>query len=88
MIWLRESVGGPRCEAAGVPAACLGPGGSGQPSWHVAKDLRISETCLLRWISIDHMGARRKESSTCSERKDLMELRRRSRVLEAKLEAP
>ena len=52
----------------------------------VAKDLGISESCLRRWMSIDDVDAGRKEGLTSAERKELVELRRRNRVLEMELE--
>lgn len=48
----------------------------------VAKDLGISESCLRRWMSVDDVDAGRKEGLTSDERKELVELRRRTRVLE------
>ena len=52
----------------------------------VAKDLGISESCLRRWMSIDDVDAGRKEGLSSAERKELVELRRRNRVLEMELE--
>ncbi|WP_340289839.1 transposase [Aquipuribacter hungaricus] len=48
----------------------------------VAKDLGISESCLRRWMSVDDVEAGRKEGLTSDERNELVELRRRTRVLE------
>ena len=58
----------------------------GNPVDQVAKDLGISESCLRRWMSIDDVDAGRKEGLTSAERKELVELRRRNRVLEMELE--
>lgn len=52
----------------------------------VARDLGISESCLRRWMSLDDVDAGRKEGLTRSERKELVELHRRNRVLEMELE--
>ena len=58
----------------------------GNPVGQVAKDLQISESCLRRWMSSDDVDASRKEGLTSAERKELVELRRRNRVLEMELE--
>ena len=58
----------------------------GNPVGQVAKDLGISESCLRRWMSIDDVDASRKEGLTSAERKELVELRRRNRVLEMELQ--
>lgn len=47
-----------------------------------AKDLGISESCLRRWMAVNDVDAGRKEGLTSDERKELVELRRRTRVLE------
>jgi len=73
-------------KAAGVPASCLYLVAQGNPVGQVAKDLGISESCLRRWMSIDDVDAGRKEGLTSAERKELVELRRRNRVLEMELE--
>ena len=48
----------------------------------IAKDLGISESCLRRWVHVDVVDAGRKEGMTSDERRELVELRRRNRVLE------
>lgn len=52
------------------------------PVRQVAKDLGISESCLRRWMALDDVDAGRREGLTSAERKELVELRRRTRVLE------
>lgn len=58
----------------------------GEPVARVAKDLGISESCLRRWMQIDDVDAGRKPGLTTSEHKELVELRRRNRVLEMEIE--
>ena len=53
-----------------------------QPVAQIAKDLGISESCLRRWMAVDDVDAGRKEGLTSDERRELVELRRRTRVLE------
>ena len=56
---------------------------SGQhPIAQIAKDLGISESCLRRWMARDDVDAGRREGLTSDERKELVEARRRIRVLE------
>ena len=56
---------------------------SGQhPVAQIAKDLGISESCLRRWMARDDVDAGRREGLTSDERKELVEARRRIRVLE------
>ena len=52
----------------------------------VAKGLGISESCLRRWMECDDIDAGRKEGLTSAEKKELVDLRRRNRVLEMELE--
>ena len=58
----------------------------GNPEGQVARHLGISESCLRRWMSHGDVDAGRKEGPTSSERKELVELRRRNRVLEMELD--
>ena len=48
----------------------------------IAKDLGISESCLRRWMSVDDIDAGRRPGVTSQEHTELVELRRRLRVLE------
>lgn len=58
----------------------------GEPVARVARDLGISESCLRRWMERDDVDTGRKEGLTSGERKELVDLRRRNRVLEMELE--
>lgn len=60
--------------------------GSGQPAARVARDLGISESCLPRWMGQADVDAGRSEGLTSAERRELVELRRRNRVLETEVE--
>ena len=60
----------------------LGLVAQGEPVAQVAKNLGISESCLRRWMDRDDVDAGRREGLTSAERKELVELRRRNRVLE------
>lgn len=53
-----------------------------QPVAQIAKDLGISQSCLRRWMGIDDVDAGRKDGLSSNERRELVELRRRSLVLE------
>ena len=57
-----------------------------KPIAAIAKDLQISESCLRRWMDVDDVDAGRREGLTSTERKELVELRRRNRVLEMEIE--
>jgi len=54
----------------------------GEPVAQVARNLGISESCLRRWMERDAVDVGRKEGLTSAEKRELVELRRRNRVLE------
>lgn len=58
----------------------------GNPVGQVAKNVGVSESRLRRWMSIDDVNAGCKEGLTSSERKELVEFRRRNQVLEMERE--
>jgi transposase len=57
-----------------------------QPVAKVASDLGISESCLRRWMTQDDVDAGRRQGMSPDERRELVELRRRNRVLEMEVE--
>jgi len=54
----------------------------GGPVAQVARNLGISESCLRRWMAQAEVDAGRREGLTSSEKRELVELRRKNRVLE------
>jgi len=56
-----------------------------QPIAQIAKDLGISESCLRRWMDQADVDDGHKEGLSSTERRELVELRRRTRVLEMEL---
>ncbi len=60
----------------------------GEPVAKTARDLGISESCLRRWMDRDAVDSGRKEGLTTQERGELVEARRRIRVLEMENEIP
>jgi transposase-like protein len=58
----------------------------GEPVVQVAKNLGISESCLRRWMSLADVDAGRAEGLTSAEKRELVELRRKNRVLELEVE--
>lgn len=57
-----------------------------QPIALIAKDLGISESCLRNWVKRDQVETGDREGLTEAERRELVELRRRNRVLETEVE--
>lgn len=51
-----------------------------------ARDLGISESCLRNWMNRDAVDSGRKAGVTTDEHKELVDLRRRNRVLEMEIE--
>ena len=58
----------------------------GNPVGQTARDLGISESCLRNWMNRDAVDSGRKAGVTTDEHKELVELRRRNRVLEMEIE--
>lgn len=52
----------------------------------VAADLGISDGCLRSWVNQDAIDSGKSKGTTSDERKELVELRRRNRVLETEIE--
>lgn len=57
-----------------------------QPVAKIASDLGISESYLRRWMAQEDVDAGRREGVSTDERRELVELRRRNRVLEMEVE--
>ena len=57
-----------------------------QPLPQIARDLGISETCLRGWVRVDDVDSGRRDGISGDERRELVELRRRNRVLETEIE--
>lgn len=57
-----------------------------QPVAKIASDLGISESCLRRWMAVDDVDTGRREGLTSAERKELVELRRQTRVQAMEIE--
>ncbi len=57
-----------------------------QPIAQIAKDLGISESCLRRWMDQADVDEGHKEGLSSTEHREMVELRRRNRVLEMELE--
>jgi transposase len=57
-----------------------------KPIAQIAKDLQISESCLRRWMDIADVDEGHKPGLSTDERKELVELRRKNRVLEMEVE--
>ena len=56
--------------------------GQGEPVAATAKSLGISESCLRRWMAQDDIDSGRVQGLTSAEQRELVELRRKNRVLE------
>lgn len=56
--------------------------GSGEPVIQVARNLGISESCLRRWMAQDAVDTGAADGITSAEKRELVELRRKNRVLE------
>lgn len=59
---------------------------SGEPVVQVARNLGISESCLRRWMAQDAVDAGHADGLTSAEKRELVELRRKNRVLEMEVE--
>lgn len=57
-----------------------------QPVAQIAKDLGIGESCLRRWMGQKDADTGRRDGVTSEEGRELVELRRRNRVLEMEVE--
>jgi transposase len=57
-----------------------------QPIRKIGLDLGISESCLRRWMDQADVDQGVKEGLSSTERRELVELRRRNRVLEMEVE--
>ena len=57
-----------------------------KPIAEIAKDLRISESCLRNWLAADDVENGTKPGLTNAEKKELTELRKRVRTLEMETE--
>ena len=57
-----------------------------QPVAKTAEDLGISESCLRRWMDQAAVDTGTRPGLTTEERRELVELRRRNRVLELEIE--
>ncbi len=55
---------------------------TGESVAQVARNLGISESCLRRWMDQDAVDGGRKEGLSSTEKRELVELRRKNRVLE------
>lgn len=51
-----------------------------------ARNLGISESCLRRWMSQEEVDRGGRDGLTSTEKRELVELRRKNRVLETEIE--
>jgi transposase len=57
-----------------------------KPIAAIAKDLQMSESCLRRWMDQADVDDGHKQGVSSDEHKELVELRRKNRVLEMEVE--
>jgi transposase len=57
-----------------------------RPISAIAKDLRISDSCLRHWLAVDAVDKGDKPGLATDEKKELTELRKRIRTLEMETE--
>ena len=57
-----------------------------KPIREIASDLGIAESCLRRWMGQADVDDGAKQGLSSTEKRELVELRRRNRVLEMELE--
>ena len=58
----------------------------GEPVAATARNLGISESCLRRWMSQEEVDRGGRDGLTSTEKRELVELRRKNRVLETEIE--
>jgi len=58
----------------------------GEPAAATARNLGISESCLRRWMSQEEVDRGGRDGLTSTEKRELVELRRKNRVLETEIE--
>lgn len=58
----------------------------GEPVAATARNLGISESCLRRWMSQEEVDRGDREGLSATEKRELVELRRKNRVLETEIE--
>jgi len=57
-----------------------------KPVAQIAKDLQISESCLRRWMDLADVDEGVRPGVSSDEHRELVELRRKNRVLEMEIE--
>src|SRR5262245_53816246 len=70
-----------RCRAVDLCREVNEDGSRKHPVAQFARDLKISESCLRRWVSLADVDDGAKPGLTSAERRELVELRRENRVL-------
>ena len=76
----------PAAHPPGLRREALDPVAPGNPVGQTARDVGISESCLRNWMNRDAIDSGRKAGVTTDEHKELVELRRRNRMLEMEVE--